>query len=237
MELSEFFLVHLIGNKLELDAVSVETELTDIQQVLRKKSLDIVAVPIPTSKSLLEKFGEPAAVTHTDSEKNVLQKYLHDHLKEQFTEICLHCSEATNFGVDITTEWLTNASVEDVQELLAVLGEFNDNCDKCETTTDSTANKMKKIKCLSLATNSYTHKHISAIHAWAATRGNQSNLPYVLYHHLSVPLSITHMLHFIKFFGNEFHINILQYFFLSHNCSKLFCCAALRSLYVLRYVC
>lgn len=166
MELSDFFLVHLIGNKLEQDAVSVETELSDIQHVLRKKFLDIVAVPIPTLKSLSDKYGA------IDSEKNVLQKFLHGHLKEQFTEICLHCSEATNFGVDVSTEWLANASVVDVRDLIVVLGEFNDNCDKCEKTTDSTANRMKKIKCLTIATNSYTHKHLSAIHTWAATRGD-----------------------------------------------------------------
>jgi hypothetical protein len=143
----------------------MKKEITDIQNVLRKKILDVISVPIPSTTFLNAEYGwlsSDGENSHASSVKSY-GLYLKQHLQHLSSEISETCDSSTNFGVDVSTPWLFRASDEDVNQLLAVLDEYNlpdpDNVEK------------KVVKCITLATNAFTFKHIKHIHEWAASRG------------------------------------------------------------------
>jgi hypothetical protein len=157
--------VHLIGDKSNKDVISMKKEITDIQNVLRKKILDVISVPIPSTAFLNAEYGwlrSDEESSHASTAKSY-KLYLKKHLQHLSSEISETCDSSTNFGVDVSTPWLFRASDEDVNQLLNALDEYNmpdlDNLEK------------KDVKCVTLATNAFTFKHIKRVHEWAATRG------------------------------------------------------------------
>jgi hypothetical protein len=160
--------VHLTGDKSNKEAISLKKEIIDIQNVLRKKSLDVISVSIPSSAYLNAEYGG----LNSDGEKNITTTvnsygiYLKKHLEHSSSEIAEFCNKSTNFGVDVSTQWLFRASDDDINQLLNGLDEYNLHMlDKSE---------KKDVKCITLATNAFTFKHINRIHEWAAVRGKTS---------------------------------------------------------------
>lgn len=166
VKISDFFLVHLMGDKSNKETISMKKEITDIQNVLRKKKLDVISVTIPSTAYLNSEYGW---LSSEEEDKltprvNSFVVYLNKHLQHLSSEISETCDVSTNFGVDVSTQWLFRASEEDVNQLLSAFDEYNlytlDNMGK------------KDIKCLTLATNAFTIRHIERIHDWAASKGN-----------------------------------------------------------------
>jgi hypothetical protein len=163
-------LIHLIGDKSVEGAISVKNEITNIQKVLKKRSLDVISVPLPSLKSLRALQEENNVPDKSDS---IFQESLHAYFTESLDELSETCDKSTKLGVDITTEWLASATESEVSLLLSVIQKYNEKSSSAEIVTREGGSEgpSRKIKCLSVATNSYTHKHLSAIHAWAVREG------------------------------------------------------------------
>jgi hypothetical protein len=164
-------LIHLIGDKSVEGAISVKNEITNIQNVLKKRSLDVISVPLPSLKSLHALQAEKSVGDNSDS---IFEEALHTYFTKSLDELLETCDKSTKLGVDITTEWLAAATESEVSLLLSVIQKYNKKSSSAGTGTregGSDGLPSRKIKCLSVATNSYTHKHLSAIHAWAVREG------------------------------------------------------------------
>ena len=149
----------------------MKNEITNIQKVLKKRSLDVISVPLPSLKSLHALQEEKNAPDKSDS---IFQEALHMYFIKSLDEILEMCEKSTKLGVDVTTEWLAAATEIEVSLLLSVIQKYNEKSNSTVTVTGeggSEGSLSRKIKCLSVATNSYTHKHLSAIHAWAVREG------------------------------------------------------------------
>lgn len=168
VKINDFYLVHLTGDKSNKEAISLKKEIIDIQNVLRKKSLDVISVSIPSSAYLNAEYGGLSS----NGEKNITTTvnsygiYLKKHLEHSSSEISEFCNKSTNFGVDVSTQWLFRASDEDINQLLNGLDEYNLHM--------LDMSEKKDVKCITLATNAFTFKHIKRIHEWAAVRGKIS---------------------------------------------------------------
>lgn len=151
----------------------MKNEITNIQNVLKKRSLDVISVPLPSLKSLHALQEEKNVPDRSDS---IFQEALHKYFTKSFDELLETCDKSTKLGVDITTEWLAAATELEVSLLLSAIQKYNEKSSSAGTGTGagdggSEGLPSRKIKCLSVATNSYTHKHLSAIHAWAVREG------------------------------------------------------------------
>ena len=149
----------------------MKNELTNIQNVLKKRSLDVISVSLPSLKSLHALHEGNNVPENSDS---IFEEALHTYFIKSLNELLETCDKSTKLGVDITTEWLAAATESDVYLLLSVIQKFNEKISNAGTGTGRGGSEglpSRKIKCLSVATNSYTHKHLSAIHAWAVSEG------------------------------------------------------------------
>lgn len=164
-EISGLFLVHLIGDKSVEGAITVKNEITNIQNVLKKRSLDVISVPLPNLMSLRALHGADGDIDQSFKEE------LHSYFTKNFDELVETCDKSTNLGVDVTTEWLASATEKEVTLLLSAIENFNESRNSTVAVEVEGSNGTRKIKCLSVATNSYTHKHLNNIHAWAVQKG------------------------------------------------------------------
>lgn len=154
----------------------MKNEITNIQKVLKKRSLDVISVPLPSLKSLHALQEEKNAPDKSDS---IFQEALHTYFIKSLDELLETCEKSTKLGVDITTEWLAAATEIEVSLLLSVIQKHNEKCNstlKVAGEGGSEGSLSRKIKCLSVATNSYTHQHLSAIHAWAVREGESTRV-------------------------------------------------------------
>ena len=157
--------MHLIGDKSVEGAITVKNEITNIQKVLKKRSLDVISVPLPSLISLRALHG-------VDGNSDLaFKEELNTYFTKNFEELVETCDKSTNLGVDITTEWLANAKQKEVSMLLSAIKNFNERRNGAVAVEGGGSNGTRKIKCLSVATNSYTHKHLNTIHAWANHEG------------------------------------------------------------------
>ena len=143
----------------------MRNEITNIQKVLKKRSLDVISVPLPSLMSLRALHGVDGDIDQ------VFKEELHSYFTKNFYELVETCDKSTNLGVDITTEWLASATEKEVSLLLSAIENFNESRNGTVSVEGEGSNGTKKIKCLSVATNSYTHKHLNTIHAWAVHEG------------------------------------------------------------------
>lgn len=143
----------------------MKNEITNIQKVLKKRSLDVISVPLPSLSSLRTLHGVDGDIDQTFKEE------LHSYFSKNFDELVETCDKSTNLGVDITTEWLANATQKEVSMLLSAIQNFNERRNGKVAVEGEGSNGTRKIKCLSVATNSYTHKHLNTVHAWAVHEG------------------------------------------------------------------
>lgn len=190
----------MISDKTIPDAFTIKQEISGIENVLRKRYLDVVCIAIPGTKSL-HKFWEKKGGDLSIPPAEFFSAGIKAYLEESLTELSASCNEGTKLGVDISTEWISFAAESDIQLLLTALDEYNSSCpsisahsstdtssdssttrttdstqDRITTSSSGTPNKSnpRRIDCISLATNFFTFKKIGLIHSWASERGAQS---------------------------------------------------------------
>ena len=173
--------MHLISDKKGDDGLTITEEINGIEKVLKKRCLDVAGLSIP-SKALLTDFYRRRSDSNPVEDTKQRTDYffshnLRDYVKENFIELSTACGESTELGLDIPTEYLANATECDIKELLGALDDFN-NIDVIEINNNSSNNndssinnKIRRISCLSVATNSFTHVNVQVIYDWAADRG------------------------------------------------------------------
>ena len=52
VEIDKFFLLHVVGQKNNADAMTVKQEITGIQKVLKKKPLDVISIDLQSMSKL-----------------------------------------------------------------------------------------------------------------------------------------------------------------------------------------
>ena len=196
--------MHLISDKTSVDALTMQQEISGIEKVLKKRSLDVAVITIP-SRSSLEKMylrkitdiSDTSTVISDDLYKVSLKSYI----TENISELSNVCQKETELGLDLSTEFLANKSEHEINLLLNSLDLFNENVTerksftksvdshidrnnssdnvshedqkikKIETIETIKNKRIRRISCLSVATNSFTHKNVKLIQEWATKRG------------------------------------------------------------------
>jgi hypothetical protein len=117
-DIQDFFLTHVLKDRLQKtkDTLTIDQEISGIQKILRGKAIDVISLSVPTFSFLAEKNAEK----DTSDRLNV-DSYFNDY----FSQISYLCSKFTSLGVDLSTEWLDQASHEDISLLLNAIDNFN----------------------------------------------------------------------------------------------------------------
>jgi len=209
--IQDFFLVHVLKDRLQIkkNDMTIDQEISGIQKILRGKAIDVISLSIPSF-----------LLINTQSEKNDTSELVNvgNYFNDYFSQISYLCSKFTSLGVDLSTEWLDQASHEDIALLLNAIDNFNtihsndeaiivENSrvgaeggsgkkialDPIHGTHRVLTNNMKKIEYLSIATNALTFQSLNEIQSWAAEKGIQTIATEVLRTHSNRPglLSIT----------------------------------------------
>ena len=122
--------MHLISDKAIVDALSIKQEINGIERVLKKRSLDVAAITIP-SKTSLEKMYLKKRTDITDistlNSDDLFNASLKSYITENISELSDVCHEETELGIDLSTEFLFNKSEYEINLLLNSFDEFNEN--------------------------------------------------------------------------------------------------------------
>ena len=130
VEIKDFFLMHLISDKAIVDALSIKQEINGIERVLKKRSLDVAAITIPSKTSLekmyLKKITDITDISTLNSD-DLFNASLKSYITENISELSDVCHEETELGIDLSTEFLFNKSEYEINLLLNSFDEFNEN--------------------------------------------------------------------------------------------------------------
>ena len=122
--------MHLISDKAIVDALSIKQEINGIERVLKKRSLDVAAVTIPSKTSLekmyLKKITDITDISTLNSD-DLFNASLKSYITENISELSDVCHEETELGIDLSTEFLFNKSEYEINLLLNSFDEFNEN--------------------------------------------------------------------------------------------------------------
>ena len=122
--------MHLISDKAIVDALSIKQEINGIDRVLKKRSLDVAAVTIPSKTSLekmyLKKITDITDISTLNSD-DLFNASLKSYITENISELSDVCHEETELGIDLSTEFLFNKSEYEINLLLNSFDEFNEN--------------------------------------------------------------------------------------------------------------
>ena len=141
-DLQALYLVHVLSSSItSQDTIhalqeNLQKELSTVQRALRSKPLNAVTIPVSSALLSIHKTG-----INVDTKNN--QNWITYNL-EMITSLT---SSSTLFGLDLSTEWLSAATEEDITHLLSLL--------------DADHRGKKQIRMLTIATNSFTHHHVS----------------------------------------------------------------------------
>ena len=141
-DLQAMCLVHVLSSSITcqntIDSLqeNLQNELSAVQRALRSKTLNAVTIPVSSALLSNQKTG-----TKIDTKNS--QDWIAYNL-EMITSLT---SSTTLVGLDLSTEWLSTAGEEDMTHLLSIL-----NADHCG---------KKQIRMLTIATNSFTHHHVT----------------------------------------------------------------------------
>ena len=197
--------MHLISDKTNVDALTIQQEISGIDKVLKKRSLDVAVITIPSRTSLekmyLRKITDISDISTVVSD-DLYDVSLNSYIIENISELSNVCQKETELGLDLSTEFLANKSEHEINILLNSLDQFNENVterklyqnnnidsvdnyidrnnssdnvsheDPTIETIETMKNKrIRRISCLSVATNSFTHTNVKLIQEWATKRG------------------------------------------------------------------
>lgn len=122
--------MHLISDKAIVDALSIKQEINGIERVLKKRSLDVAAITIPSKTSLekmyLKKITDITDISTLNSD-DLFNASLKSYITENISELSDVCHEETELGIDLSTEFLFNKSEYEINLLLNSFDEFNEN--------------------------------------------------------------------------------------------------------------